>query len=284
MYSNPLPALPIETVEATKALFGKKNVYVMIGDMADSLFADIDLACLYPEEGIPKEFPYLSSLVLIFQFNEGLADRQAAEATRVRTDWKYALHLPIAHPGLSTDVMRDFRQRLCRNVSHREKFQQVLTRLQETYAPWQSRLPLADASYVVQSVCARTSLESVASAMQNAVQALVAKRYEWVRQIARPHWYQRYFRNMLVFQVPDDLTSQVELAESIGEDGVYLLQTIAFANASDLDNLAEIQNLRQVWNWQFEWQPDRFKWRAAQCAKCMGKPLNFTNGRTFVER
>jgi transposase len=35
----------------------------------------------------------------VFQFIEGLSDRQAAEAVRSRIDWKYALDLDLADPG-----------------------------------------------------------------------------------------------------------------------------------------------------------------------------------------
>jgi hypothetical protein len=35
------------------------------------------------------------ALVTVMQFAEGLSDRQAAEAVRVRIDWKYALGLKL---------------------------------------------------------------------------------------------------------------------------------------------------------------------------------------------
>lgn len=39
------------------------------------------------------------TLVCIFQFIEGLTDRQAAEAVQQRIDWKYALALQLSDPG-----------------------------------------------------------------------------------------------------------------------------------------------------------------------------------------
>jgi hypothetical protein len=39
------------------------------------------------------------ALVCVFQFIEGLSDRQAAEAVRSRIDWKYALGQDLADPG-----------------------------------------------------------------------------------------------------------------------------------------------------------------------------------------
>ena len=45
--------------------------------------------------GKPAVAPAQLALVTIFQFAEGLCDRQAADAVRARIDWKYALRLPL---------------------------------------------------------------------------------------------------------------------------------------------------------------------------------------------
>jgi transposase len=44
------------------------------------------------------------ALVTIFQFQEGLSDRQAAEAVRGRIDWKYALSLELTDAGFDASV------------------------------------------------------------------------------------------------------------------------------------------------------------------------------------
>ncbi len=272
MYLKPFPNLSKDTVEAVEAAFGKSNVYVMIGNMVNTLFADLDLSNLYPEEGVSKEFPYLLSLVTVFQYNEGIADRQAAEATRVRTDWKYALHLPLSYPGVGASAFCDFRRRLLTNDSHEAEFQHLLARLKATgYLP-EAPLPGADADILLQSVCTRSRLELVTSAMAQAVQTLVATRNEWLRRIVRPHWYQRYSRDLSALQFRDDCESQIALAESIGADGLYLLKAIAQEGTSQLAGLAEIQSLKQLWDRQFERRDDGCKWRASGCANCIEKP------------
>ncbi len=244
----------------------------MIGVAANQLFADIDLSNLYPQEGMPQELPYLLTLVTIFQFNEGIADRQAAEATRVRVDWKYALHLPLSYPGVRAFTLCDFRQRLLTQDTGRDKFQRVLKRLQETcYLP-ESPLTQVDASTILESVCNRSRLELVVSVMQTAVQTLVTTQHEWLRWIVPPHWYQRYSRDLSTLQIPDNLESQIALAESIGEDGWYLLQAIDQADSEGLAKLAEVQNLKQVWDWQYKRQDDRCQWRPSECASCMERP------------
>ncbi len=52
------------------------------------------------------------ALVTIFQFAEGLSDRQAADAVRARIDWKYALGLELTDPGFDFSVPCEFQSRL----------------------------------------------------------------------------------------------------------------------------------------------------------------------------
>jgi transposase len=50
-------------------------------------------------EGKPGISPVILAFVTVFQFMEKLPDRQAAEAVRIRLDWKYALRLPLTYAG-----------------------------------------------------------------------------------------------------------------------------------------------------------------------------------------
>ncbi len=73
---------------------------------------DARFAGLFPARGRPAEAPWRLALVTLFQFAEGLPDRQAAEAVRGRIDWKYALALPLTDPGFDSTVLSEFRSRL----------------------------------------------------------------------------------------------------------------------------------------------------------------------------
>lgn len=65
-------------------------------------------------------------LVSILQFAEGLSDRQAAEAVRIRIDWKYALNLELSHPGFDFSVLCEFRARLLAGHAERLLFETIL--------------------------------------------------------------------------------------------------------------------------------------------------------------
>ena len=61
-------------------------------NLASSIEMRISLSCfLQPVK--PAVAPWRLALVTVFQFMEGLSDRQAADAVRSRLDWKYALGL-----------------------------------------------------------------------------------------------------------------------------------------------------------------------------------------------
>ena len=55
-------------------------------DQLDMLFHDADFADLFPVQGQRAEAPVRLALVTLFQFWEGLTDRQAADAMRTRSD------------------------------------------------------------------------------------------------------------------------------------------------------------------------------------------------------
>jgi hypothetical protein len=62
-------------------------------------------AALFPKRGQPATAPWRLVLISVFQFVEGLSDRQAAEAVRGLIDWKYGLGLELADPGFDFPVL-----------------------------------------------------------------------------------------------------------------------------------------------------------------------------------
>jgi transposase len=73
-------------------------------DQLGTVYEDENFAALFPKRGWPAEAPWQLALVSIFQFVEGLSDRQAAEAVRSRIDGKYALSLDLADPEASISL------------------------------------------------------------------------------------------------------------------------------------------------------------------------------------
>lgn len=80
------------------------------------LFPDADFADLFPSgTGRPSVPADVVAAVLVLQALEGLSDRDAADAVRLRIDWKVACGLDLADPGFHPTVLTYWRQRLRRS-------------------------------------------------------------------------------------------------------------------------------------------------------------------------
>ena len=135
----PVPPIPAETAQAVGTVFGKGNVYIMIGDQLNSMFASVDLAQLNSGHPKPDYIMLICGLVTQFQFMERLSDRRAAAALHSRLDWKYALHLPLNHPGLAAYTLCEFRHRLWDDPIGQQAFQHMIDAMLE-----RGRLSIAD--------------------------------------------------------------------------------------------------------------------------------------------
>ena len=112
LHPQAIGIVPEETVRVARAAFRKGNLYLRIRDELGTLYEDPCFASLFPNVGQSALAPWRLALVCLFQFLEGLSDRQAADAVRSRIDWKYILGLELADPGFDFSVLSEFRTRL----------------------------------------------------------------------------------------------------------------------------------------------------------------------------
>src|SRR5213593_4647062 len=112
MRPQPIAPVPDDTPRVARSAFPKGNMYMKIRDELGTIYQDQQFASLFATRGQPAEAPWRLALVCVFQFVEGLSDRQAADAVRSRIDWKYALGLELTDPGFDFSVLCEFRSRL----------------------------------------------------------------------------------------------------------------------------------------------------------------------------
>ena len=122
-------AIPPETAELGQKLLEEDNPYRLVGERLADLMQDEDFNALYSLIGGPALSPVLLALVLVFQMLEKLPDRLAAQAVRLRIDWKYALHLPLDYPGFHFTNLSHFRQRLLEHQAQYLVFDRLLQKL-----------------------------------------------------------------------------------------------------------------------------------------------------------
>src|SRR4051794_13858813 len=122
--------IPDETVRVAEAAFPKGNIYMELDAKLGMLYTNTQFADLFALAGQPAYDPARLALVLVFQFLEGLSDRQAAEAVRSRIDWKYALALELTDSGFDASILSEFRERLIAGSLETRLLDTLLTQLQ----------------------------------------------------------------------------------------------------------------------------------------------------------
>ncbi len=139
-----------EEVSKLKQQFGQNIVILGSGDLVHTLMhhhlideyalvvcPDEAFADLFPGHGQPALAPWRLALVTVFQFMEGLTDRQAADAVRDRLAWKYALSLELTDTGFDHTVLSEFRSRLVEGNAEQRLLDLLLQRCRE--GGWRNR-------------------------------------------------------------------------------------------------------------------------------------------------
>src|SRR3954449_6095510 len=123
--------VPARTAQVAVAAFPRGCAAMRMRDELGAIYDDQMFASLFPARGQPAYSPWRLALVTVLQFAEGLPDRQAADAVRGRTDWKYALSLELTDPGFDFSVLCEFRARLVAGGLEQSLLEALLTRYRE---------------------------------------------------------------------------------------------------------------------------------------------------------
>lgn len=258
--------LPQETARAARAVFGKGNLYRMIGDQYERLFSDlVSPGWMEPakQTGI---HPFTLLLITIFQMLEGLSDWRAVEALRTRLDWKYALHLPLDFPGFDRSALCELRRRLRWEPLALHHLVDVLEKMKKLNILPSKNFEQAEIDSALEAICTLTRLEEVHLAFSAALEILASERPDWLRKVARPHWYGQSHLSTSTSELPISRLAQYDLATTIGEDVDYLLEAIDRSGLSGMEFSTEIRTLRQVQKQQYELSNGQ--WKITMCARC----------------
>lgn len=244
--------IPEDTVRLARTICPKGTLYMQIRDQFQTLYDDHAFAALFSHRGQPAEAPWRLALVCVFQFIEGLTDRQAAEAVQQRIDWKYALALELTDPGFDFSVLSKFRSRVVAGGAELQFFEVLLAQLKAGGFLKARGRQRTDSTHVLAAVRVLNRLERVGETLRQALNALAVEAPEWLRAQAHPDWYERYGRRMENTRFPKAETERQALGATMGEDGFALLGALdAEATCSWLRDLPAVQTLRRVWAEQY---------------------------------
>ncbi len=231
LHSQALPPIPAGTVAAARAAFPQANRYLTIRDELGVFYTDQDFATLFPTRGQPAETPWRLALILVFQFAEGLSDKQAAEAVRARIDWKYALSLELTDSGFDASVLSEFRHRLVEGSLERHLLDAMLERLKSVGLLKARGRQRTDSTHVLAASRALNRLECVGETMRHGLNALAVAAPDWLSLHLQPEWTERYGTRFEDYRLPKAAAERQALAEQIGTDGRSLLAALFAAEA-----------------------------------------------------
>lgn len=244
-----LQAIPPETVELGQKLLEEDNPYRLIGDRLADLMQDEDFKALYSLIGGPALSPVLLALVLVFQMLEKLPDRLAAQAVRLRIDWKYALHLPLDYPGFHFTNLSHFRQRLLEHQAQYLVFDRLLQKLVALGLVRPRGKQRTDSTHVLGLIANLSRLELIWESLRLALRALQQQDEGWVKRFIPEAFLEKYLPHRSDYNLSDAQVA-TELGQA-GADGWWLLQHLAL-DLAKWTELPEVVTLQRVWEQQFE--------------------------------
>ncbi|MCP4347531.1 MAG: transposase [Desulfobacterales bacterium] len=181
-------SIPEETARVAASAFPKGNTYIKLRDEPGPLYEDSEFASLFPVRGRPAESPGLLAMISVFQFAEGLTDRQAAEAVAGRIDWKYALGLEPEESGFDRSVLSEFWGRLVECGTEQHLSDDLLMKIAELGLLKTGGRQRTDSTNIIAAIRKLNRLELAGETLN----MLSITDPDWVSMTVPTDWYERY--------------------------------------------------------------------------------------------
>jgi transposase len=281
----PIPPIPEEVVRVAHAVFPRGNVFMQVRDTLGAIYTDEAFTDLFPTHGQPAFAPWRLALVTIFQFMEGLTDRQAAEAVRDRLAWKYALSLDLCDAGFDHTVLSEFRARLIEGQAEQRLLDVLLQRCREGGWLKAHGRQRTDSTHVLAKIRSLSRTLRVAQTMVYVLNVLSEVAPDWIRAHVPAEWVERYGQRLEEERLPKEEQERTRYANQVGADGWMLLEALQASYTPDwLKTLPAVTTLRTLWEQQFEAREQGGQWRkepALPAAQLIASPydLDARNGK-----
>jgi transposase len=241
-----------QVAAAIGAMYGVRKtarpLAVLIRDRLGQWLGDEAFAAAFGTRGKPGWSPSRLALVTILQRAENLADRRAADAVRVRLDWKYLLGLPAGDPGFDHTVLAEFRARVADAGLEQVALDALLERLASEGLVKADGKQRTDSTHVIAAVAALNRLELAGESVRAVLEALAAAHPDWLEQrICVSDFARRYGTPMTSWRPPASQARRDELAVAYARDGYALLAAVYDSAAPGwLRELPAVDVLRRV--------------------------------------
>jgi transposase len=237
---------------AVAAMYARRKtprpLAVQIRDRLGQWLGDEEFASAFGDRGRPGWSPSRLALVTVLQRAEKLTDRMAADAVRMRIDWKYLMGLPLDDPGFDDSVLSEFRGKVAGAGLEQAALDALLERLAADGLVAGGGKQRTDSTHVIAAVAALNRLELAGESVRAAVEALAAAHPDWVEQrVCVSDWTRRYGTPMTAWRPPASQAQRDKLAIAYARDGYALLEAV-FDESSPawLREIPAVQTLRRV--------------------------------------
>jgi transposase len=259
---SPIPPIPEVTACVAHAAFPHGNTVMQLRDALGSISTDEAFADLFPTHGQPAEAPWRLALVTVFQFMEGLTDRQEAFAVRDRLAWKYALSLELTDAGFDHTVLSEFRSRLVKGGAEQRLLDLLLERCREGGWLKSGGRQRTDSTHVLAKIRALSRTLRVAQTMVSVLNVLSEVAPEWVLTHVPAEWVERYGKRLEEERLPKEGAERQQYANQVGADGWMLLHALQAAPTPEwMQTLPAVTTLQSIWEQQFEPFEQGGRWR-----------------------
>ncbi len=237
---------------AIAAMYGTRKtarpLAVLIRDRLGEWLRDEVFAAAFGDRGRPGWSPSRLALVTVLQRAENMTDRLAADAVRLRLDWKYLLGLPVDDPGFDHTVLAEFRGRVADSGLEQVVLDALLSKLAAGGLVKAGGKQRTDSTHVVAAVAALNRLELAGESVRAALEALTAAHPDWLAQrICVPDFARRYGTPMTSWRPPASQARRDELAIAYARDGYALLEAVYDSSSPGwLRELPAVEVLRRV--------------------------------------
>ena len=249
----PIPPIPEEVARVAHAVFPHGNLIMQMRDTLGTIYTDEAFADLFPTHGQPALAPWRLALVTVFQFLEGLTDRQAADAVRDRLAWKYALSLELTDPGFDHSVLSEFRSRLVQGRAEQRLLDLLLQRCREGGWLKAHGKQRTDSTHILAKIRSLNRTLCVAQTMIYVLNVLSEVAPDWVCTHVPACWVERYGERLYHERLPKEEQERKQYANQVGTDGWMLLAALEAPSTADwMKTLPAVTTLRTIWEQQFK--------------------------------
>jgi IS5 family transposase len=214
---------------------------------------------MYSKVGRGAIHPVVLSLVTVFQYQENIPDRAAAQWAVARMDWKYALHMPLDWKGFHYADLCNFRKRLLKYEAERLIFDKVLEWVGSQGFLKKYGKQRSDSTHFLGAVERLSRLELVWETLRVALKAIQSEAPQWYGKQIPSAFHEVYVERQSSWRLSKQEVETKMLRA--GADGFWLQDCLAESASKRVLELSEVKTLYTVWEQQFEREGDETKTR-----------------------